>query len=1007
GEIGLSATNDITVNAEIDPTTVTLHSGDDILIHASVMASDLIELSAGEDGTGGIEITAAGSLETTAIGSGVSLTTGADDGDVLLNGSMTALNQVAVTSAAGSVNGSGRMTASSVVLNAETGLGNTAVLKTSVSNLSAITTGGVIALENTLGSAVLVSSLVTGNGAVDLLQLGGGDLTFDVVSASTSATIENQAGSVTLDGTLSSESLSVTAAGDLTDGASGDISVDQLATLSAANITLGDSAGNATNFGSLIFNSTGAVALSEDSSMTVAGPSTAGGGLELSSSGDILLESIVDVTGATARLNAVGGIFDGEGTDATDLRAARVGLLGALIGDDLNPFDVVATSELNADTSHADGDIILANYFGDLPIGQFTAGSGDVTLIAGDDVLKVDAESLLVSDDLSILASNDLSDGNYSIDLATNVSDFEATVEGSNRGDIRIVERDTIRLASSDHLADEVVQTANGQIEIIATDGIYVMDYSVGDDGPDRKGDQELMARGANGRIDLEVVAEGGFIELDETVQLSAEKKTPNAIFDDPQSETSPSDLGLTREQRSVFIQSDSIRLGTEIEIFTGQDQGTARVFASRPLDLVPPGENQPFPDTDVVGDGDSAFFVASSMRTDTLEQATGNDARGTLSLDIGQAGERGLSMDIDWGAPSDSGQAGEPERFQRVDGLDADVPTFVDQNGGIVEGNVSPDARLTVEHLYSESDIVNSTANGRQSATDSLEVRFAVRHHASILVLGSDVQQGIAANEVEGGVVSSTDDPRTDPLLENGRATFIIPAISIPVAFFPVREVIPEIVTTDFVVRGESNIEFVQPTLESNEVLVAPTVGREEYFQIRVLSPDPDGGDLAVQRLPDDILDGDKIKNLLSRLPDGRYEIEYVLGDSANRTILKVDVRSGEATIPGESLDEGVLRLKEVQQELPLPKDDGPVELPQQDEDLPGENEAENSDQEELEEVPLGDPADQSSTPLSTNLIPLVGGYTVSSAWSRRKRSSRFSKASAYAKRWHQRTVS
>ncbi|MDF1844332.1 MAG: hypothetical protein P1U77_23080, partial [Rubripirellula sp.] len=825
-------------------------------------------------------------------------------------------------------------------------------------------------------------------------------------SASTSATIGNQAGSVALEGTLSSDSLSVTATGDLSDGGSGDISVNQLATLSAASITLGDNAGNATNFGSLIFTSAGAVTISEDSSMTVAGPSTAGDGLELSSSGDILLQSLVDVTDETARLNADGGIFDGEGTKATDLRAARVDLLAAQIGEELNPFDVVATSVLNADTSQSGGDIILANDFGDLPIGQFTAGAGDVTLVASDDVLKVNADSLLVSDDLSVLASNDLGDGNHSIDLATNVNDFEATVEGVNRGDIRILERDTIRLASSDHLADEVVQTANGQIEIVATNGIHVMDYSIGDDGPDRKGDQELIARGVNGRIDLEVVAEGGDVEFDKTVQLFAEKKTPNAIFDDPQSENTPSDLGLTREQRSVFVQADSVRLGTQIEIFTGQDQGTARVFASRPLDLVPPGENQPFPETGVVGDGDSAFFVASSMRTDTLRQATANDALGTLSLDIGQDGERGLSMDIDWGAPSETSQAGEPERFQRIDGLDADVQTFVDQNGDIVESNVSPNARLTIEHLYSESDIVNSTANGRRSATDPLEVRFSVRHHASILVLGSDVQQGIAANEVEGGMVSSTDDPRTDPLLENGRATFIIPAISLPVAFFPVREVIPEIVTTDFVVRGESNIEFVQPNFETNEVLVIPSVGRDEYFQIRVLSPDPDGEDLVVQRLPDDILDGDKIKNLLSRLPDGRYEIEYVLGDSANRTILKVDVRSGEATIPGESLDEGVLRLKEVQQKTPLPKDDAPVELPQQGEELPVDNEAEKPAEEELDQPPLDDSADQSTVPLSNHLIPLVGGYTVTTAWSRRKRSSRFSKASAYAKRWHQRTM-
>ncbi|MCP4785522.1 MAG: hypothetical protein GY878_18405, partial [Fuerstiella sp.] len=212
GAIVLLATDDITVNAEIDPTSVTLRSDDDILIHASTLASNLIELSAGEDGTGGIEITSAGSLETTAAGSDITLATGNVGGDVLLTGSMTALDQVTVTS---------------------------------------------------------------------------------------------DAGSVALEGTLSSDSLSVTATGDLSDGGSGDISVNQLATLSASSIALGDSAGNATNFGNLIFNSAGVVAISEDSSMLVAGPSTAGDGLALSSAGEMGLNGTIDVTGDTT-LSATG-----------------------------------------------------------------------------------------------------------------------------------------------------------------------------------------------------------------------------------------------------------------------------------------------------------------------------------------------------------------------------------------------------------------------------------------------------------------------------------------------------------------------------------------------------------------------------------------------------------------------------------------------------------------------------------------------------------------------------
>ena len=49
-------------------------------------------------------------------------------------------------------------------------------------------------------------------------------------------------------------------------------------------------------------------------------------------------------------------------------------------------------------------------------------------------------------------------------------------------------------------------------------------------------------------------------------------------------------------------------------------------------------------------------------------------------------------------------------------------------------------------------------------SATDPLEVRFSVRQHESILVVGSTVRQGPESelNQVPGDIVSSTDNPTT-----------------------------------------------------------------------------------------------------------------------------------------------------------------------------------------------------------------------------------------------------
>lgn len=654
----------------------------------------------------------------------------------------------------------------------------------------------------------------------------------------------------------------------------------------------------------------------------------------------------------------------------------------------------------------------------DIVIAHMTAsGESDIAVTAGDDVRSLNTTSLVRADDLSIVAHNQTGDQPLAIDLQTNIADFEASVLGTERGDLRIIEQDRIRLASSDAAVDEIVETFNGQIEVRAGERIEVVDHSVGDDGDDRKGDPEIIARdldGSVGRVDLEVPGRVGEIELDQTVQIVAEKKTPDAQFPDPTSRTTPPELGLNREDRAVFIKADSIVLGTQIEIFTGEDQGTARVFSPRPLDLEPPSEDEPFPDPATSGDGDSAFFIPSTVRTNTLEQAVVNDATGILTVNIGQSGEHGLSVDVDWGAPTEPGTPGQPERFQRIDGLSADAATFVDQNGGIVEGNSSPDSVLSIEHFYTEANVLESRANDRTAATEPFDVRFSVRHHASIQVLGSVVQQsrdaevvagGVALDNLPGeliGVVSSTDDPSTDkespPGLENGRATFIIPSLSIPVAFFPVREVIPEIETTEFVVRAETSVAFTPTTFETAETAVVPTVTRDEFFQIRVLSADPDGEDVAVARLPDDILDGDKIKNLLGQLPDGSYEIEYVLGDSTRRLVLRVDVRGGEATIPGESFDEGILRLREIADRAPRDGETGEPDAADNRDDE--EEDVEPVPRSILEEDEQPGPEDQSSREMLPTWTPLVGGLTLTTALSRRNRRSRFSVAAASARR-------
>ena len=284
------------------------------------------------------------------------------------------------------------------------------------------------------------------------------------------------------------------------------------------------------------------------------------------------------------------------------------------------------------------------------------------------------------------------------------------------------------------------------------------------------------------------------------------------------------------------------------------------------------------------------------------------------LFIDVGNSGERGLTLDIDWGAPS--------QRYQQVNGLSADSDVLVGVNGSgqpTVPVSSVGNGAVTLEHFYTDMDLLFSRANGRSSATDPLVVRFAVRHHESIFIQAGQVQQDLGSPEiVTGGIVSSTDNPATPRGgafgLESGHHRFIIPNVpefSVPI--IPQREVIPVIEVVSFLpaVELDSVVLEVEGSSTTSNAVVSAT--RDEYFQLRVLRPDQNAEPFGVFRLGDDIMTGDKLQQLQRSLPDGRYEIEYVLGDTFSRVVLRFDVRNGEPVIPEDALDEGELLLEEV----------------------------------------------------------------------------------------------
>ncbi|TWU64897.1 hypothetical protein V7x_04410 [Crateriforma conspicua] len=770
-----------------------------------------------------------------------------------------------------------RIDANGLILRADEGIGGVTPMRLAdLRTLDAVTTDGDITLD-WLGSAdAEVSQLRADGGSIMVDRDGAGDLRLVDVSASGGIDVVNhQAGLVLPAGAnVESPGLVRLTAGDaqgslgeirMEDGAAV-ISTENVVRLSASSdMTLGTVVSGSTDDDAIRVTSvTGAVRDAGDSDIDLVAES---GGVVIRShsgigDGDAIetqvqtLDGFVSSSGAVAideqdsiriqRLQtADGGI---------DVRSA--GTMEAMLVHTENQFgsdgaDGSADSrDIRLETTGAGSDLLVGRVQADL--------NADVRLVSADDVMSINAvvgvvdsqTASVAADDLVVIAANDVADQAESISLTTAIGDLVASIDGTNPGDLLIAETDSLRLASGDSRDDSgVIRTGNGAIDIRAAEDIVIDDFDPTNDGNDRKADPEIVAGGTSGTIQLRM---GDSWIVGDSVQLHADATTGGA----------------------VDVEADTVSLGDDFEIMTGQGVGIARQFT-------------PYPGEGVVAD---AFYDFDSVSTNILSQANLNDAEGTLSVDIGTEGETGFTLTIDWGAPVD--------RFQRVDNLPGDGAT------------------AQVSHVYLESDILSSTLNGRQSATDPLAVRFSVSHHESIQIQADRVFQGSDLPlQVDGRLVTSTDNPLTldpaGPILENGRAFFVIPQVDVPVAFFPVRDVIPEPVELPTIVRQTETTFVTDASFQTSESTSLNVSISDEYFQLRTLSPDPASPDLIEPiRLPDDILDFQKLQRLFQQLPDGAYEIEYVAGDDDERSILRVDLRGGRPVILNDDLDGGTLKL-------------------------------------------------------------------------------------------------
>ncbi len=374
GTTSLTSQHEVTVDAVIEGSTVTIEAGDDIAVHARIEAVDAIELTAGTDGSGSVETALAGDLIASNVSSTatIQIASGATSGAVLLTGATTADSLVRITSAS-EINGPGQITGGEIELFAATGIGTLAALRLSGATITAQSTQGNIDLGNAVAAtyaqvstgtgtiaifntgAAVFTSVTTTDGAIHLVAVdgdltvgtnvtaGGGDADDDV-------TLLNTSGNIVLNGTTSASGNEVLAISDGSISGAGLVSADDVDLQAETGITANLAAENIR-----VTTTSGGVQLSN----TAISPQTT---LDLTTGGDAEVHN-------SGALSIVGTV-DGNLTvtvDADDLT-------------DSGPLSVTGTSSLSAA-----GDVILDHASNDF---------GGAVAVAGQTVELIDTNSL-------------------------------------------------------------------------------------------------------------------------------------------------------------------------------------------------------------------------------------------------------------------------------------------------------------------------------------------------------------------------------------------------------------------------------------------------------------------------------------------------------------------------------------------------------------------------------------------------------------------------------------
>jgi len=176
-DVVLNSGGEIVINAAIDPASIILTAADDITISNHLQATDQISVSAGTDGSGTLYISGESLLQAGSRSSGtgnIRLTAGQDSGNVDLRAAVQAGSRLTIVAASGSVDSSIRLSATTIDVDAGTGIGDMSTMQVQADSISADTVSGNIRITSTAPAAV--TSLTTSAGAIFFSGSGDSDI---------------------------------------------------------------------------------------------------------------------------------------------------------------------------------------------------------------------------------------------------------------------------------------------------------------------------------------------------------------------------------------------------------------------------------------------------------------------------------------------------------------------------------------------------------------------------------------------------------------------------------------------------------------------------------------------------------------------------------------------------------------------------------------------------------------------------------------------------------------